>query len=55
MHRSRLTNVVTDCAQADFEKGAQFWRAALGRPLAGRNERFGSLRGGFPAGAAEWP
>jgi len=45
MHRSRLTNVVIDCAEADFEKGAQFWSAALGRPLLTRNERFCSLRG----------
>ncbi len=45
MHRSRLTSVVIDCAEADFEKGAEFWSAALGRPLVGRNERFSSLRG----------
>jgi|KBSSwiStaDraftv2_1062776.scaffolds.fasta_scaffold213251_2 catechol 2,3-dioxygenase-like lactoylglutathione lyase family enzyme len=45
MHRSRLTNVVIDCAEADFEKGVEFWSAALGRPLVRRNERFSSLRG----------
>ena len=45
MHRSRLTSVVIDCAEADFEKGAEFWSAALGRPLVSRNERFSSLRG----------
>ena len=45
MHRSRLTSVVIDCAEADFERGAEFWSAALGRPLLVRNERFRSLRG----------
>ena len=30
MHRSRLTSVVIDCAEADFERGAEFWSAALG-------------------------
>jgi hypothetical protein len=45
MHRSRLTNVVIDCAEADFEKGAAFWSAALGRPLVARDERFSALRG----------
>lgn len=45
MHRSRLTSVVIDCTEADFERGAEFWSAALGRPLVSRNERFSSLRG----------
>jgi catechol 2,3-dioxygenase-like lactoylglutathione lyase family enzyme len=45
MHRSRLTSIVIDCAEADFEKGAAFWSAALGRPLVARNERFCSVRG----------
>src|SRR5262245_57651203 len=45
MHRSRLTNVVIDCADADYERAAEFWSAALGRPLLTRNERFCSLRG----------
>jgi catechol 2,3-dioxygenase-like lactoylglutathione lyase family enzyme len=45
MHRSRLTSVVIDCAEADFERGAAFWSAALGRPVLARNERFRSLRG----------
>ena len=45
MHRSRLTNVVIDCADGEYEQGAEFWSAALGRPLVGRNERFSSLRG----------
>jgi catechol 2,3-dioxygenase-like lactoylglutathione lyase family enzyme len=45
MHRSRLTNLVIDCAEENFEDGAQFWSAALGRPLVVRDERFVSLRG----------
>ena len=45
MHRSRLTTVVIDCAEADYEKGAAFWSAALGRPLVDRDERFSSVRG----------
>jgi len=43
MHRSRLTSVVIDCAEADYEKGAAFWSAALGRPVVPRNERSSSL------------
>ena len=45
MHRSRLTSIVIDCAEADYDKGAAFWSAALGRPIVPRNERFCSLRG----------
>jgi catechol 2,3-dioxygenase-like lactoylglutathione lyase family enzyme len=45
MHRSRLTNIVIDCAEGDFESGAAFWSAALGREIVVRNERFSSLRG----------
>jgi catechol 2,3-dioxygenase-like lactoylglutathione lyase family enzyme len=45
MHRSRLTSVVIDCADADYEEGARFWSAALGRPLVTRDERFCALRG----------
>ena len=51
MHRSRSTSVVIDCAEADYQKGAAFWSAALGRPIVPRDERFSSL---FPTGAAEW-
>jgi catechol 2,3-dioxygenase-like lactoylglutathione lyase family enzyme len=45
MHRSRLTSVVIDCAEGDFEKGAEFWSAALGRPLLHRDGRYAALRG----------
>ena len=45
MHRSRLATVIIDCAEADFERGRQFWSAALGKPLLERNERYASLQG----------
>jgi len=45
MHRSRLTNLVIDCAEADFERGAAFWSAALGKALMPRDDRFAGLRG----------
>ena len=45
MHRSRLTSIVIDCAEADYERGAAFWSAALGREVLVRNERFSSLHG----------
>jgi hypothetical protein len=45
MHHSRLTSIVIDCAEADYEQGAAFWSAALGRSVEVRNERFSSLRG----------
>ena len=45
MHRSRLASIVVDCAEADFDAGARFWGAALGRPLRERGERYVSLQG----------
>ena len=45
MHRSRLTSIVIDCAERDYESGAAFWSAALGRDAVVRDERFSSLRG----------
>ena len=45
MHKSRLTSIVIDCADADYERAAAFWGAALGRPVLERNGRFCSLRG----------
>jgi hypothetical protein len=45
MHRSRLASIVIDCPEADFEAGARFWSAALGRPLLERGERYVALRG----------
>jgi glyoxalase superfamily protein len=45
MHRTRLTTVVIDCAEEDFERGTEFWSAALGKALVPRDERVASLRG----------
>jgi predicted enzyme related to lactoylglutathione lyase len=45
MHRSRLTSVVIDCTEADFERSAEFWSAALGKPLMRCDERYAALRG----------
>jgi predicted enzyme related to lactoylglutathione lyase len=48
MHRSRLATIVIDCAEDDFESGANFWSAALGKALVRQphgNDRFASLQG----------
>ena len=45
MHRSRLTTVVIDLTSEDFESGATFWSAALGRDRMVKNERYESLKG----------
>jgi hypothetical protein len=45
VHRSRLSTMVIDCAEADFERGVEFWSAALGRDVVPRDARFVSLRG----------
>jgi hypothetical protein len=45
MHRSRLTTIVIDCAEAEFEVGARFWSAALGKELMPRDERYSTLKG----------
>jgi predicted enzyme related to lactoylglutathione lyase len=45
MHRSRLTTIVIDCPADDFDRSAAFWRAALGRAVLPRDERYASLRG----------
>jgi predicted enzyme related to lactoylglutathione lyase len=47
MHRSRLSTILIDCAESDFDAGVAFWSAALGReaiPEEG-NPRYASLRG----------
>lgn len=46
MHRSRLATVVIDCAEADSDRGFEFWSRALGReviPFA--NPIYSTLRG----------
>ena len=46
MHRSRLTTVVIDCAEDDFERGVEFWSRALGKPALDQDDpRYKSLRG----------
>ena len=46
MHQSRLSTVVIDCAEDDYERGLNFWSGALGKesvPTDG--PRYTSLRG----------
>lgn len=47
MHRSRLTTVVIDCTEEEFEQGREFWSRALGRePIEKPDDpRYVSLRG----------
>ena len=46
MHRSRLTTLLLDCAEEDYERGVEFWSAALGREVLPReNGRYTMLRG----------
>ena len=46
MHRSRLSTVVIDCAEDDFERDVEFWSRALGKqPIPEAGPRYVSLRG----------
>ena len=46
MHRSRLSTVVIDCAEGDFERDVEFWSQALGKqPIPDEGPRYVSLRG----------
>jgi hypothetical protein len=46
MHRSRLSTVVIDCAEDDFERGVAFWSQALGKDTVPEDPpRYVSLRG----------
>jgi len=46
MHRSRLTTVVIDCADDEFERGVAFWSQALGKQTIPQDlPRYVSLRG----------
>ena len=46
MHRSRLTTVVIDCAEDEFERGVSFWSQALGKQAIEQDgPRYQSLRG----------
>ena len=43
MHKSRLCAVVIDCRGDDLEAAAQFWSAALGRPISEREGKYVNL------------
>ena len=46
MHRSRLSTLVIDCADGEFEDSVDFWSSALGKQaLRGDDPRYASLRG----------
>jgi catechol 2,3-dioxygenase-like lactoylglutathione lyase family enzyme len=46
MHRSRLSTLVIDCAEGEFERSLDFWSGALGKPAIRDNDpRYASLRG----------
>ena len=48
MHRSRLATLVIECAEDQFDAGATFWSAALGKTVMSNrrgNDRFASLKG----------
>ncbi len=48
MHRSRLSTVLIDCAEEDWDRGLVFWSEALGRELVpeeGDAPRYVNLRG----------
>jgi hypothetical protein len=45
MHQSRLMSVLIDCAEADFERGVDFWSRALGKETIRQGDDYASLRG----------
>lgn len=46
MHRSRLSTVVIDCAEEEFERGVAFWSQALGKQTIPEDQPgYVSLRG----------
>ena len=46
MHRSRLSTLVIDCAEDEFERGVAFWSQALGKQTVPQpGDRYVSLRG----------
>ena len=40
MHRSRLAGFIIDCKDADLDRAAGFWSAALGMPLGEREDHY---------------
>ena len=45
MHRSRLSTILIDCDEGDFERSIDFWSAALGSEPVQREGRYVPLRG----------
>ncbi len=46
MHRSRLSTLVIDCAEAEYQRSVEFWSGALGkRVVPDEDPRYASLRG----------
>src|SRR4051812_26710229 len=48
MHKSRLSNIISDCQTDDIDAAANFWAAAIGRvaePEADPMERYRLLEG----------
>ncbi len=57
MHRSRLSTLVIDCAESEFERSADFWSGALGKQaIPEQDPRYASLRGriGCESGETTW-
>jgi glyoxalase superfamily protein len=38
MHKSRLSNLIIDCKDADIDAAGRFWSQALGRPLSASDD-----------------
>jgi len=51
MHRSRLTSILIDCAESDYERGVEFWQSAFGRASVRDDDRYTTFEGPFGGGA----
>lgn len=45
MHQSRLSAVLIDCKDRDYERGVDFWSRALGKETIREGDDYVSLRG----------
>jgi Glyoxalase-like domain len=45
VHHSRLTAILIDCNKDTYEKGVEFWSAALGREAKPEDDRYAVLEG----------
>ena len=46
MHRSRLSAMVIDCAEGEYQRSVDFWSGALGKQrIPAEDHRYASLRG----------